>query len=132
VANLLGNAIKYTAAGGRVTVSAARQDGRVAVVFRDTGHGIPADEMPHLFEKYRRVRQAKRTEGTGLGLFIAKTIVEAHGGDIRVESTPGVGSTFTVLLPAAMSGICRGDRGGRGERTGERKRLAQRRPTRRA
>jgi len=132
VANLLGNAIKYTAAGGRVTVSAARQDGRVAVVFRDTGHGIPADEMPHLFEKYRRVRQAKRTEGTGLGLFIAKTIVEAHGGDIRVESTPGVGSTFTVLLPAAMSGVCRGDRGGRGERAGERKRLAQRRPTRRA
>jgi len=100
VANLLGNAIKYTAAGGRVTVSTAREDGRVAVAFRDTGVGIRADDVPHLFEKYRRVRQAKRTEGTGLGLFIAKTIVEAHGGDIRVESTPGVGSTFTVLLPA--------------------------------
>jgi len=99
VTNLLGNAIKYTATGGRVTVSTAREDGRVAVAFRDTGRGIPADEIPHLFEKYRRVRETKRTEGTGLGLFIAKTIVEAHGGDVRVESTPGAGSTFTVLLP---------------------------------
>jgi signal transduction histidine kinase len=71
----------------------------VTVAFKDTGRGIPADEIPHLFEKYRRVREAKRTEGTGLGLFIAKTIVDAHGGDIRVESTPGAGSTFTVLLP---------------------------------
>jgi signal transduction histidine kinase len=99
VANLLGNAIKYTASGGRVTIHTTRENGCVAVAFRDTGRGIPADEIPHLFEKYRRVREAKRTEGTGLGLFIAKTIVEAHGGDIRVESTPGVGSTFTVLLP---------------------------------
>jgi len=99
VTNLLGNAIKYTATGGCVTVSTAREDGRVAVAFRDTGRGIPADEIPHLFEKYRRVRETKRTEGTGLGLFIAKTIVEAHGGDVRVESTPGAGSTFTVLLP---------------------------------
>ncbi len=100
VANLLGNAIKYTATGGHVTVSTARENGCYAVAFRDTGRGIPADEIPHLFEKYRRVREAKRTEGTGLGLFIAKTIVEAHGGDIRIESAPGKGSTFTVLLPA--------------------------------
>ena len=101
VANLLGNAIKYTETGGRVTVSTARENGLVTVAFRDTGRGIPADEIPRLFEKYRRVREVKRTEGTGLGLFIAKTIVEAHGGDIRVDSTPGVGSTFTVLLPGA-------------------------------
>ena len=100
VANLIGNAIKYTPKGGRITVSTAVEDNRVALVFRDTGRGIPADELPHLFEKYRRVREAKRTEGTGLGLFIAKTIVSAHGGDIRVESTPGEGSTFTILLPA--------------------------------
>lgn len=99
VANLLANAIKYTPSGGRITVSSGRETGRVAVAFRDTGRGIPPEELPHLFEKYRRVREAKRTEGTGLGLFIAKTIVDAHRGDIRVESTPGVGSTFTVLLP---------------------------------
>jgi signal transduction histidine kinase len=99
VANLLGNAIKYTASGGRVTIATARDGDRVAIAFRDTGRGIPGEELPHLFEKYRRVREAKRTEGTGLGLFIAKTIVAAHGGDIRVDSTPGVGSTFTLLLP---------------------------------
>jgi signal transduction histidine kinase len=98
VANLLANAIKFTASGG-VTISATARNGRVEIGFRDTGRGIPADELPHLFEKYRRVREAKRTEGTGLGLFIARTIVVAHGGEIHVESTPGVGSTFTVLLP---------------------------------
>jgi signal transduction histidine kinase len=101
VANLLANAVKYTPNGGRVTVTAARDDRHVTIAFHDTGRGIPADEIPHLFEKYRRVREAKRTEGTGLGLFIAKTIVAAHGGDIRVESAPGLGSTFTLLLPAA-------------------------------
>lgn len=101
IANLLSNAIKFTPSGGSVTVRAGREDGGVAVAFRDTGRGIPAEEMPRLFEKYRRLREAERTEGTGLGLFIAKTIVEAHGGSIRVESTPGVGSTFTILLPAA-------------------------------
>ncbi len=104
VANLLGNAIKYTPSGGSVTVSTAPENGRFAVAFRDTGRGIPADEIPHLFERYRRVREAKRTEGTGLGLFIAKTIVEAHGGDILIESALGKGSTFTVLLPASHPG----------------------------
>jgi len=101
VANLLANAIKYTATGGRITIALGRENGHASIAFRDNGRGIPADELPHLFEKYRRVREAKRTEGTGLGLFIAKTIVEAHGGDIRVESAPGVGSTFTLLLPLA-------------------------------
>ena len=101
ITNLLSNAIKYTSAGGRITIVADRQDGWVALAFRDTGRGIPPEEIPHLFEKYRRVREAERSEGTGLGLFITKTIVEAHGGAMRVESTPGVGSTFTILLPAA-------------------------------
>jgi PAS domain S-box-containing protein len=100
VTNLIANAIKYTPSGGQITVVTGRENGRVTVAFRDTGRGIPADELPHLFEKYRRVREQKRTEGTGLGLFIAKTIIDAHGGDIRVESEPGAGSTFTLLLPA--------------------------------
>ena len=103
ITNLLANAIKYTPSGGRITVSTGHREGRVSVAVQDNGRGIPADELPHLFEKYRRVREAKRTEGTGLGLFIAKTIVEAHGGDIRVDSTPGEGSTFTLLLPAVRA-----------------------------
>src|SRR5262249_30345219 len=86
VADLLGNAIKYTPKGGRIMLSARLEGDDVALAFEDTGRGIPAEELPHLFEKYRRVREAKRTEGTGLGLFIAKTIIAAHGGDIRVES----------------------------------------------
>jgi signal transduction histidine kinase len=100
ITNLIGNAIKYTPEGGTIRVTTARRNGNVAVAVRDTGRGIPADELPHLFEKYRRVREKHRTEGTGLGLFIAKTIVEAHGGEIEVESAPGAGSTFTLLLPA--------------------------------
>lgn len=103
ITNLLANAIKYTPSGGSITVSTGQVDGRISVAVQDTGRGIPSDELPHLFEKYRRVREAKRTEGTGLGLFIAKTIVEAHGGDIRVESAPGAGSTFTLLLPAVRA-----------------------------
>jgi len=102
IANLLGNAIKYTPSGGRIMLSARLEGDDVALGFEDTGRGIPPDELPHLFEKYRRVREAKRTEGTGLGLFIAKTIVAAHGGDIRVESKVGSGSTFTILLPVKM------------------------------
>jgi signal transduction histidine kinase len=103
ITNLLANAIKYTPSGGSITVSTGHREGRISVAVQDTGRGIPPDELPHLFEKYRRVREAKRTEGTGLGLFIAKTIVEAHGGDIRVESAPGAGSTFTLLLPAVRA-----------------------------
>src|SRR5207302_1926437 len=85
VGNLVGNAIKYTAAGGVVRVTTGRHNGHVTVAVRDTGRGIPAHELPHLFEKYRRVRDKNRTEGTGPGLFIAQTIVEGHGGQIRVE-----------------------------------------------
>jgi len=99
IANLLGNAIKYTPAGGAVSVGTARRDGAAALVVKDTGPGIPAELLPHLFQKYRRARESRRVEGTGLGLFIAKTIAEAHGGSIVVETAPGAGSTFTVLLP---------------------------------
>jgi signal transduction histidine kinase len=100
MANLLANAVKFTPGGGRVTVATRAENGCVEVAIQDTGRGIPAAELPYLFEKYRRVREAKRTEGTGLGLSIVKTIVEAHGGQIRVESAAGAGSTFIVCLPA--------------------------------
>jgi PAS domain S-box-containing protein len=99
IVNVLGNAIKYTPSGGRIAVALEVRPEHVAVVVADTGPGIPAEEMPHVFEKYRRARGARRVEGTGLGLFIAKTVATAHGGDILVESAPGVGSTFTIVLP---------------------------------
>jgi len=99
IANLLGNAIKYTPAGGAVTVATALRGGKAALIVKDTGPGIPAELLPHLFQKYRRARESRRVEGTGLGLFIAKTIAEAHGGSIEVDTVPGAGSTFTVRLP---------------------------------
>jgi two-component system phosphate regulon sensor histidine kinase PhoR len=101
ITNLLGNAIKYTPADGTVIVTTAVRDGAATVSVRDTGPGVPAELLPHLFEKYRRARESRRVEGTGLGLFIAKTIAEAHGGRIAVETAPGAGSTFSVALPLA-------------------------------
>lgn len=99
ITNLLGNAIKYTPADGRVTVTTAAGNGAATIAVQDTGPGVPAELLPHLFEKYRRARESRRVEGTGLGLFIAKTIAEAHGGRIAVETAPGAGSTFSVSLP---------------------------------
>jgi signal transduction histidine kinase len=101
MANLLSNGIKYTPEGGRVTVS-LQSDGRyVTINFQDTGYGIPAEELPYIFDRYRRVRQHKdKAVGTGLGLAIVKSLVEAHDGEISVTSEEGVGSQFTVKLPA--------------------------------
>ena len=115
-ANLLDNAVKYTPAGGRAGVSAvfsAGADGRATLTIRiaDTGIGIPARDLPHVFDKFYRVQSdaTRGTAGTGLGLAITKSIVEAHGGRIRVESTEGAGTTFVVELPLARgSGEQRG------------------------
>jgi heavy metal sensor kinase len=99
--NLLNNAVRYTPGPGAVSVS-ARGEGQMAVVaIADTGIGIPAEEIPLIFERFYRVDKARlRTEGgTGLGLAISKHIAEAHGGRIEVESQVGVGSTFSVWLP---------------------------------
>ncbi len=99
-ANLLHNALKFTPKGGKVLLSSARRGHGVVASVADTGPGIAPEEVPLLFEKYRRTRTSQHQEGVGLGLFIAKTFVEAQGGRIEVESTLGQGSCFLVFLPA--------------------------------
>jgi len=96
--NLLGNALKYS--GGEVRVAAARVEASVQITVADRGAGIPEGDLPRLFERYYRGLRHEG-EGLGLGLFIVKGLVEAHGGSIEVTSTPGQGSTFTLWLPMA-------------------------------
>ncbi|MCX7838352.1 MAG: cell wall metabolism sensor histidine kinase WalK, partial [Anaerolineae bacterium] len=100
--NLMDNAVKYTPAGGTVTLSFEREGDWVRVSVADTGIGIPAKDLPHIFDRFYRVDKARSREkgGTGLGLAICKWIAEAHGGRIEVQSQVGKGSTFTVWLPA--------------------------------
>lgn len=101
--NLLENALRYTPAGGTVSI-ALRREGKVAeLTVSDTGIGIPAEHLPHIFERFYRVDRARSRSqgGTGLGLAIAKQVAAAHGGQIRVRSEPGEGSTFTVALPVS-------------------------------
>ena len=98
--NLVGNAIKFTPSGGTISVSSQVDNGHVSISVKDTGMGIPDDALPQLFTEFRRLKGAENIEGTGLGLFIVKTIVEAHGGMVLAESKQGEGSKFTVRLPA--------------------------------
>jgi signal transduction histidine kinase len=99
--NLISNAVKYTSAGGSVTVRAWSEDNQIRVEVSDTGIGIPEEALPRIFEEFYRAKNAKaiEMEGTGLGLAIAKDVVEQHGGQISVESVEGEGSTFSVTLP---------------------------------
>jgi signal transduction histidine kinase len=99
--NLLDNAVRFTPAGGRVRVTAERNDGAVDVTVADTGPGIAAEHLPRVFERFYRVDTARSRDegGTGIGLAIARSVVEAHGGRIWAESEPGRGSTFTFELP---------------------------------
>ncbi len=101
MANLLDNATKYTPTGGRVEVTARREDDRAVLRVRDTGPGIPADEMPRIWERLFRGDQSRSERGLGLGLSLVKAVVEAHGGTVAVESNPGQGSIFSVSLPLA-------------------------------
>ena len=96
--NLLDNALKFTPRGGRVIISAEGRDGEVLVRVKDTGRGIPAAELPRIFERFYKGRTSGGT-GAGLGLAICKHIVLAHGGEIWAESEPGKGSTFFFTLP---------------------------------
>jgi len=103
--NLLDNAVRFTPDGGSVTVSAERHDGAVDVHVADTGSGIAPEHLPRLFERFYRVDPArsKKEGGTGIGLAIARSVVEAHGGRIWAESSPGQGSVFTFELPVALA-----------------------------
>lgn len=99
--NLVHNAIKFTDAGGAITVRAHVDDDMLVIEVSDTGAGIPEEELSRLFERFYKADKARRSEGTGLGLAIAKHIVHVHGGTIQVQSTPGRGSTFSFTLPLA-------------------------------
>lgn len=99
IGNLLNNAITYTPVGGRVTLSAAITDGRVTLTIADTGVGIPAEYLPHVFDRFFRIPGQSDEAGTGLGLAIVKEVMAAHKGEITCESTPGEGTTFRMTLP---------------------------------
>jgi PAS domain S-box-containing protein len=102
VANLIGNAIKFTGEGGTIDVAVRRSEGDVLVTVRDTGIGIPASHLSRIFEPYWQA-DAQRRRGAGLGLSIVKAIVETHGGRVWVESAPGHGSTFYFTIPVSTS-----------------------------
>lgn len=97
--NVISNAFKFTSDGGRIRVTVRGESGQLRIDVSDTGIGIPADQLPRIFEKYYQVGQQARSIGAGLGLAIARQIVEAHGGTISAQSEVGKGTTFTLLLP---------------------------------
>lgn len=105
ILNLLDNAIRHTPSGGQVTVAAARTGGSVRVTVRDTGTGIPPEELPAIWERFHTVDRSRARDrtGRGLGLAIVRSIVRAHGGEVGAESTPGQGSVFFFTLPACRA-----------------------------
>jgi signal transduction histidine kinase len=98
-ANLIDNAVKFTPPGGRVDVALSRQDGTARLDVRDTGPGIPPQELPRIWDRLFRGDGSRGERGLGLGLSLVRAIVEAHGGTVTVDSEPGRGSRFTVSLP---------------------------------
>jgi heavy metal sensor kinase len=105
VTNLLSNAIKYTPEGGWVQACAEQTGNTVRLVVEDSGVGIPKDHLPHIFDRFYRVPDPNPEKGLGLGLSFVAAIVRAHGGTIHVESEPGKGSRFEVILPGAVRAI---------------------------
>jgi two-component system phosphate regulon sensor histidine kinase PhoR len=103
VSNLVHNAIKFTPSGGKITVSAVQDLNDPAVIFsvKDAGVGIPANELPRIFERFYKADQARSGGGTGLGLAISRHLVQAHGGQIWAKSKESKGSTFYFSLPLA-------------------------------
>ena len=105
LANLLDNALKYTPDGGRVEISTWQEGPEAIVRVRDTGSGIHADELPHIWERLYRGDRSRTTRGLGLGLSLVRAIVEAHGGRVSVDSAPGTGSVFDVRLPVQPANL---------------------------
>jgi len=105
--NLLSNASKYSPPGAPITITLESAGDKCIVAVQDQGLGIPAEQLPHIFERFYRApgieRQKGSSDGLGLGLYIARKIVERHGGHIEVQSKPGSGSTFSVILPLAVN-----------------------------
>jgi len=118
VSNLVSNAVRYTPAGGRVEVVVRERDGGMELSVRDTGPGIAAEHLPRLTERFYRVDRSRSREsgGTGLGLAIVKHVVQRHGGELKIASTPGAGSTFAIVLPAARVRTMEFTPAGTGER----------------
>jgi signal transduction histidine kinase len=102
VFSLVSNALKFTPAGGAVTVSAYREDGRVALVVADTGVGVAAEDQARIFEKFERGNPQARQSGAGLGLALVKSFIELHGGTVELSSQPGAGTTVTCWLQAEL------------------------------
>jgi signal transduction histidine kinase len=98
--NLVSNALKFTPRGGRVTLSVARDGAMACFAVADTGPGIAPDQVPRLFDQFWQGNAADK-RGIGLGLSIVRGIAEGHGGEARVDTTPGQGSVFSLLVPAA-------------------------------
>jgi signal transduction histidine kinase len=101
--NIVDNALKFTPANGEVVIRAGQAAGKIEVSVYDTGPGIPAEDLPHIFDRFYQTDKSRRREGrgSGLGLSIAKEIIQAHHGTITVQSLPGKGSMFIVTLPVS-------------------------------
>jgi signal transduction histidine kinase len=104
LSNLLSNAVKFTPEGGEVRVKLSRVENQAELIVEDTGVGIPADHLPHIFDRFYRVSSPSATaspeKGLGLGLSFVAWIAKAHGGSVTVDSEPGKGTRFVILLPA--------------------------------
>ena len=105
ISNLLDNAIKYTPAGGKIEIITKTQENNLLITVKDNGIGIPAEDLPRIFERFYRVDKSRSREmgGTGLGLAIVKHIIQTLGGEVSVQSEINKGSAFTIKLPLAFS-----------------------------
>jgi two-component system, OmpR family, sensor histidine kinase BaeS len=101
ITNLLSNALKFTPAGGQVTITTRRAGPDAVLTVTDTGAGIPAEDLPHIFDRFWRGRQAAQISGSGIGLAIAAELARAHGGRLTASSQPGHGTQMTLTLPGA-------------------------------